>query len=148
MPRNKIQLPPRFNFSCKIPVRITDINYGGHAGNDSILSIIHEARMQFLKSIGYTELNFAGIGMIMAEVTIEFKKELFYGDTIVAHVTAGEISRIGFELFYKLETYQEIVPEKDSPAIIARTNMICYNYDQKKIVALPDEAKRNIERRS
>ena len=103
-----IGLPETFSFSCQIPVRITDINYGGHAGNDTILSIIHEARMQFLKSIGYTELHFAGVGMIMSDVSIEFKNELFYGDIVIASVIAGEISRIGFELFYKLETLRPV----------------------------------------
>src|SRR5687767_13445490 len=123
MRRLKIQLPDKFSFSCIIPVRITDINYGGHTGNDSVLSILHEARMQFLKSMGYTEMDIGGVGMIMADVSIEFKKELFYGDVITASVTAGEISRIGFELFYKLET--------GTLAVTARTGMICYDYSKK-----------------
>ena len=146
MPRSKISLPADFNFSCKIPVRITDINYGGHTGNDAVLSIIHEARMQFLRSLGYTELDFEGAGMIMGDVSIEFKKELFYGDVIVAYVTTGELSKIGFELFYKFETFQEIVPEKDSPAVVARTNMICYDYEKKKIVVVPENARIKLEK--
>jgi acyl-CoA thioesterase FadM len=80
MARIKIELPEVFPFNCQIPVRITDINYGGHAGNDTVLSIIHEARMQFLQSMGYSEMEFGGVGMIMSDVAIEFKNELFYGD--------------------------------------------------------------------
>jgi acyl-CoA thioester hydrolase len=141
MARIKIDLPENFSFSCQIPVRITDINYGGHVGNDTILSIIHEARMQFFNSFGYTEMNFAGAGMIMADLAIEFKSELFYGDVVIASVVAGEISKIGFELFYKLE--------KDSGAkkiLIskAKTGMICYDYTNKKIVAVPEEAKQKL----
>ena len=60
--------------------------------------------MQFLENMGYTEMEFAGAGMIMSDVAIEFKNELFYGDIIIASVVAGEISRIGFDLLYKLET--------------------------------------------
>ena len=63
MAKNKILVPGHFNFSCQIPVRITDINYGGHVGNDTVLSIIHEARMQFFKSMGYTEMDFGGDGL-------------------------------------------------------------------------------------
>ena len=88
MARIKIELPDTFSFSCQIPVRITDINYGGHVGNDTVLSIIHEARMQFFKKLGYTEMNFAGTGMIMADVAIEFKSELFYGDVVIASVAS------------------------------------------------------------
>jgi len=138
MARTKIQLPDHFIFSCFIPVRITDMNYGGHAGNDTILSIIHEARMQFLQSLGYTEMKLAGVGMIMSDAAIEFKSELFYGDTVIASVAAGEVSKIGFELFYKLE---KETSGKKLLVTIARTGMICYDYEKKKIAAVPEEAK-------
>ena len=140
MARIKIELPEAFPFSCHIPVRITDINYGGHAGNDTVLSIIHEARMQFLQSMGYTEMEFAGVGMIMSDVAIEFKNELFYGDILIASVVAGEISRIGFDLLYKLETLRPANGGKRILAATAKTGMICYNYEKKKIVSTPAEA--------
>jgi len=141
MARIKIELPVAFPFSCQIPVRITDINYGGHAGNDTVLSIIHEARMQFLKSMGYSEMEFAGVGMIMSDVTIEFKNELFYGDVIIASVVAGEISRIGFDLLYKLETMRPANSERKVLVAAAKTGMICYDYKKKKIVSVPTEAR-------
>lgn len=138
MARIRLQLPEIFSFTCTLPVRITDINYGGHAGNDTILSLIHEARMQFLQSLGYTEMRFAGAGMIMADVSIEFKSELFYGDLVIASVTPGELSRIGFELYYKLE--KETAGKRTAVAH-AKTSMICYDYDKKKIIPLPEEAR-------
>ncbi len=141
MARIKIALPETFSFSCKIPVRITDINYGGHVGNDTILTIVHEARMQFLASMGYTEMNFGGKGMIMADAAIEFKNELFYGDAVTVSVTANEISKIGFDLIYKLEKEAEGVKKIIA---IAKTAMICYDYDNKKIVAIPEDARKKI----
>jgi len=138
MARVKIQLPPRFAFGCKIPVRITDLNYGGHVGNDAILSIIHEARMQYLHQFGYTEMNLAGAGMIMADVAIEFKSELFYGDTVTASLVAGDISNIGFDLFYKLAKQENGVQKT---VALAKTAMICFDYEKKKIVSLPEEAR-------
>lgn len=138
MTRIKIQLPDHFSFSCAIPIRITDMNYGGHAGNDTILTIIHEARMQFLQSLGYTEMNIAGVGMIMADAAIEFKSELFYGDIVIASVAAGEVSKIGFELFYRLEKETN---DKKVLVAAAKTSMICYDYEKKKISSVPDEAK-------
>jgi acyl-CoA thioesterase FadM len=141
MARIKIDLPDNFSFTCHIPVRITDINYGGHVGNDTVLSILHEARMQFFNSFGYTEMNFAGTGMIMADVAITFKSELFYGDTVIASVAAAEISTIGFELVYQLE--KEVVGKKILVAK-AKTGMICYDYEKKKIVAVPEAGKQKL----
>ncbi|RYF84358.1 MAG: thioesterase, partial [Chitinophagaceae bacterium] len=67
MARIKINLPHSFLFNTTVPVRITDLNYGGHVGNDALLGIIHEIRMQFLKSLGYSsELEVAGSALIMS----------------------------------------------------------------------------------
>ena len=77
MARIKILLPDKFSFSTSIPIRITDLNYGGHVGNDSILSLIHEARMQFLNEFGFTEMEFGGVSLIMSDVAMEFKNEIF-----------------------------------------------------------------------
>ncbi|HEX7847664.1 MAG TPA: thioesterase family protein [Chitinophagaceae bacterium] len=141
MARIKLSLPGNFSFSTSIPIRITDLNYGNHVGNDAVLSIIHEARMQFLGHFGYTEMDFAGVGMIMSDVAIEFKNELFYGDILIASVVATEFSKAGFDLYYKLEK------ETNGKRILvaaAKTGMVCYDYDLKKIVAVPEEAKTKI----
>ena len=61
MPKSRLLLPDHFTFTMAIPVRITDLNYAGHVGNDSILSLIHEIRVQFLRHHGYSEINLAGV---------------------------------------------------------------------------------------
>ena len=141
MARIKIHLPETFSFSSQIPVRISDINYGGHVGNDSILSLIHEARLHFLKSFGYTELEFAGVGLIMADAAIEFKGEAFYGDVLKAYVAVKEISRIGFELYYKL-----VKGEDETVVAVAKTGMICFDYSKRKVTTVPEAVRRNWEK--
>ena len=134
MERIKIDLPTNFTFSTNISIRITDINYGNHLGNDSILSLIHEARMQFLSKHGYTELSIENVGLIMADSAIEYKQEVYYGEIISIHVTAAGFDRLGFDLFYKLTTVrnnQEIIVAK------AKTGMMGYDYQQKKKVSIP-----------
>ena len=134
MARIKIELPQQFTFSTKIPIRITDLNYGGHVGNDTVLSLIHEARVQFFKNFGYDELNLDGVSLIMSDAGIEFKAELFYGDVITAFVAAHNFSRVGFDLYYKLMNGETLVST-------AKTGMICYNYESKKVVSIPGKVK-------
>lgn len=107
-------------------------------GNDTVLSLLHEARMQYLHHYGYAELNLGGPGLIMSDVGIEFKHELFYGDTVKASVAIAEISKISFELYYKLE---KEVDGKTLLVATAKTGMVCYDYDKKKITAIPEEVK-------
>lgn len=145
MARIKIDLPENFSFSTEIPVRITDINYGGHAGNDTILSLIHEARMQFLKKAGYSELNFESTSLIMADVGIEFKNELFYGDTVIASVTTGDFAKVSFDIYYKLEKITGHT-ENNKKVIVAaaKTGMVCFDYEKRKITSVPEEAKEKL----
>jgi acyl-CoA thioester hydrolase len=137
MARIKIEFPEQSSFSTTIPIRITDLNYGGHVGNDTILTLIHEARVQFLKTHGYEELNFEGVSLIMSDAGIEFKAELFYGDTITAFVLATNFSRAGFDLYYKLLRNETIVA-------IAKTGMICFNYKTRKVASLPVNAQEKL----
>ena len=138
MARIKIELPQQFTFSTLLAIRITDLNYGGHVGNDTILSLIHEARIQFLKSHGYEELNLEGVGLIMSDVAIEFKSELFYGDTITVYVTTGDFTGVAFDVYYKI---QKEITGQNIVVATAKTGMVCYDYQKKKIVAIPGEAK-------
>jgi acyl-CoA thioester hydrolase len=138
MARIKVDLPDSFSFQTEIPIRITDVNYGGHVGNDTVLSLIHEARVQYLAQFGYEELKIAGIGLIMSDAGIEYKAELFYGDKIKVSVALGELSKIGFDLFYKIEKQND---DKSILVAAAKTGMICYDYARKKIAPLPDEAR-------
>jgi len=44
---------------------------------------MHEARMQFLKHHGYSELDFGGTGLIMNDVGIEFRNEYFIATSLL-----------------------------------------------------------------
>jgi YbgC/YbaW family acyl-CoA thioester hydrolase len=136
MSRVKISLPDKFLFSATIPLRITDVNYGGHVGNDSILSLIHEARMQFLKDFGLTEMEFGGVGLIMGDVAIEFKNEVFYDNALTIFVTITHFNRAGFDIFYKLIKLNN---EKEVLVAMAKTGMVCFDYTKKKIAAVPQQ---------
>ncbi|GAC1703903.1 MAG: hypothetical protein NVS9B7_02200 [Flavisolibacter sp.] len=139
MARIKIDLPEHMNYAVTIPIRITDLNYGGHVGNDKILLLIHESRIQFLASLGYSEVSFEGTSLIMGDVGIEFKREIFYADQIKIYIGAKDISRVSFDLYYKL------VKNQGQVAALAKTGMVCYNYQQKKVVTIPQNAVNKIK---
>jgi len=134
MERVRVNLPEKFSFSTRIRIRITDLNYGGHVGNDSFLSLVHEARQQFLNHLGFSELEFAGAGLIMADVAIEYKHELNYGDEILVSVSAGGFDRLGFDIYYLLEL---VTPSGNKIAGKVKTGMLCYDYSAKKKVPVP-----------
>jgi acyl-CoA thioester hydrolase len=141
MQRIKIEKTEDFTFCVDIPLRITDLNYGNHVGNDSILTLAHEARIKYLQHLGLTEKDDHGDGLIMSDAGIEFKKEIFYGDNLVIWVKAASPARVGFDLIYKFETTRN--NQKDVAAIV-KTGMICYNYKLAKVISLPDNWKEKL----
>jgi acyl-CoA thioesterase FadM len=135
MQRIKIEQPASYPFATKLRIRITDLNYGNHVGNDAFLALIHEARMQFLQWHGYSELNIGGFGLIMADAAIEFKAELHYADEVDVAVGPGGCSRVAFDLVYRIMVMRE---SGSQLAALAKTGMVLFDYETKKPVAIPD----------
>jgi acyl-CoA thioester hydrolase len=134
MARIELNLPDEFLFSTELNVRVTDVNYGNHLGNDSILSLIHEARLQFYRTLGFkNELSFEGsIGQVISDAAIVYKAEAFYGDVLVCRIAAGDFNKYGFDLYYQLTL-------KDSGKEVARakTGIVCFDYNKRKVASAP-----------
>jgi acyl-CoA thioester hydrolase len=135
MARVKLEIPVKKIFTIDIPVRITDINYGNHVGNDALVSIIHEARMQWLRTHNFTELNIGSAALIMADLSVEYKAESFYGDILNIAISIGEITKISFEIFYEVTTTRN-----DKKILIsnAKTGMVCFDYTRRKVISIPE----------
>ncbi len=132
MARVKINLPRAFPFSTEIPIRISDINYGGHLGHDSILPIVHEARLKFLASIGYSELDIEGLSYIMADAAIVYIAQAFHGQTLVIEIGVQDFTKKGCDFVYRLS-------DEETGAEVARvkTGMVFFDYRREKLVEVP-----------
>jgi acyl-CoA thioesterase FadM len=138
MARVKVDIPAHIHFETRIPIRITDLNYGGHLGNDALLSILHEARLQLLKHFGYDELQLGGASLIMADVAISYKGEGFYGDTLYIKMAFDELNKYGFDITY------HVLNQEGREVARAKTGMLCFNYRERKLMPLPEEVKAKI----
>ena len=72
----------------------------------------------------------------MSDVAIEYKDQVYYGDEVFASVAVGEITKVAFDIFYKLE--KRSANGKQSNVALAKTWMVCYDYDKKKVAAIPE----------
>jgi len=136
MNRVDITWSGRVDFSARIPLRITDINYGQHVGNDSLLSILHEARMQLLASKGFSEKDVGGCGLIMTDAAVAFKAEIFYPDTLRVDMAVVDATRGSFVIQYRVER------ESDGKDVaLAQTVMVCFDYERKRPARIPESFK-------
>jgi acyl-CoA thioester hydrolase len=132
MPRPRIDLPPEFHFRTELTIRINDVNYGGHMGNDAALSLLHEARVRMLKEEGWTELNIEGIGFMMTDATVLYKSEAFQGDDVVIEISVTDLSNAGCDF-----TYRMTQKRSGREIVRARTGVVFFDYALRKIAPVP-----------
>ena len=115
-------------------VRIGDINYGGHMGNDKALLLFHDARIRFLESIGYEEKNIGNeTGIILTEAHVYYLKEIFTYDQLYANVAVTDYSSASFTLQYT------IIRDGDGREVLkGSTRLLAYDYNKLKVVRLPE----------
>ena len=133
MARIKLEMPTVYPFRTELTVRITDINYGGHLGNANVLDLIHEARVRFLKSFGYSEIDVEGFGTIMLDSVVIYKAQAFMGDILQIEVAAGDFSRLGCDIFYRITK-----KEGGAEVVLAKTGIAVFDYANQKRVSPPE----------
>jgi len=132
MPRLKLEPLERYPFVTTVKVRITDLNYGGHLGNDTLLSLIHEARVAFLAGYGFSEKDCGGVSLILGDTAVVYKNEAFAGVELSIEVAAGEPSRSGFRLFYRVSR-----PAVNKIIALVENGMVCFDYVTRSTQRLP-----------
>ena len=138
MARIKIDIPDTSLTKISLPIRITDINYGNHLGNDALVGLLHEARVTWLNQLGWTELNIDGASIIMSDLAVQYLNEAFYGQLLEIELYSGEITAAGFELYYK-------VTVNSNNGIIniakAKTGIVFFDYSSRKVRNMPESFK-------
>ncbi len=133
MARIKLHLPEQFPFTTDIRVRISDINYGGHLGNDAVLGIVQEARVQFLSSHGFSEKDAGGAGIIMVDAVVVYRSESFYGDILTVAVAVVDLTAAGCDFVFRLTnraTGKEVAR--------AKTGIAFFDYRSHSVVPVPE----------
>ncbi|HSN16794.1 MAG TPA: thioesterase family protein [Gammaproteobacteria bacterium] len=130
MVRVEIELPARFPFSTTLEVRVGDLNYGNHVGNDQVLGLIHEARRRYIRSLGADEIGADGVGFVIADAAVVYRSQAFYGDILTIEVASDEFQSRSCTFFYRVSKAQAVVAE-------ARTGVVCFDFKAQKAVAFP-----------
>ena len=132
MPRVEISLPERFPFSTTLEVRVSDLNYGNHVGNDQMLTLVHEARRRYLRSLGADEIGADGMGFVIADAAVVYRAQAFYAEPLTVEVAAGEFQSRSCSFFYRMSKPGSVVAE-------VRTGVVCFDFKAQKAVAFPPD---------
>lgn len=131
--RFEIEVPEQFPFTTRITVRIGDINYGNHVGNDAVLRLMQDARLRFLAKRGWSELDTAGAGLIMTDAAVAYKSQARFGDELEIGVAVRDLTRTGFAFVYR------ITQAKDGTEVArGQTGMAFFDYARNRVARMPD----------
>jgi len=139
MARIRLEIPEALPFATELVVRVGDLNYGNHLGNDALLALLQEARLEFLATLGYSEMSLGGHGLIMADAAVVYKAQAFRGDRLRIAVGSGDFSGSGFDLLYRVTH-----AGTGAPVALAKTGMVLFDYEAKRPVRLSDEIRRRL----
>ncbi|MCK6628142.1 MAG: thioesterase family protein [Anaerolineae bacterium] len=132
MPRIKLHELPHYEFCYEVTLQVRDINYGGHLGNDALVGLLHEARINLLNRRGCSEMNLGDgqTGIIMADLAVNFKEEGFMLDRLQIDSHIGELSRRSFRIFHRITKGGSILA-------LAETGFVAFNYATRAIAPVP-----------
>jgi acyl-CoA thioester hydrolase len=131
MARIEIKMIEKFVFETRIKIRITDVNYAHHVGNDTFVTLINEARMRFFKNLEIPE---SDIGtLLIADLAISYKSQSFYGDELKFEIGAGEFNKYGCDIFYRVTDIKT-----GNLVILAKNGIVFFDYTKNKVTQIPD----------
>lgn len=132
MARIKLDLPEEFLFETLVEVRVTDLNYGGHLGNDRVLALLHEARARFFAAHGMSELDVDGLGILVADAVVLYRAEAFFADPLRIRIAAADFNKYGCDLLY-LATHAA----EGREIARAKTGIVFFDYAARRLSSAP-----------
>lgn len=141
MARINIEQPEHHAFSTDLDIYLTHINHAGHVDNALLLTLVSEARQRFFQSMGYSQSDVEGVGIIVADAAVQYLSEAFHGETVVVEMSALDFNKYGCDLVWR-------VRERESGRDVAKgkTGIVFFDYATRRITPVPDAFRSRAER--
>ncbi|MYM36014.1 thioesterase [Duganella sp. FT50W] len=135
MARLKLDFPDDlFIFSTQLTVRVTDINGANHLGNDSMISMISEARARFLFEYGLQETGTDGLGIIVTDLATTYKAEAHARDQLIFEVGVMDFNQYGGDIVFRITR-----PRDGTLVALAKYGFVFFNYHRREVTPMPPE---------
>ena len=142
MARLQLNFPEdQFCYFTPMSVRVTDINAANHLGNDSMISMISEARARFLFEFGVAETERDGTGIIVTDLATTYRAEAHARDQLLFEVGVMDFNKYGGDMIFRITR-----PRDRKLIAMAKSGFVFYNYKSSQVVAMPDDFRGKFDR--
>ncbi len=141
MPRVKLAEQDIYEFTFTVTLHPRDINYGGHLGNDSLVTLIGSARAQMFHSMGFSEgdLGDGKTSIIMADLVVNYRAEAFVFDKLRIDTHIGEMRSGAFRIFHRVTKNGAIIA-------LAEGGVVAFDYTIHRIGHVPEVFVKAVEK--
>ncbi|MCG6657716.1 acyl-CoA thioesterase [Halomonas campisalis] len=123
-----------------LTMRITDMNYGRHLGHDTLVSLLHEARIQAFGALGLSEWDMGGFPSVVADLAVQYQSEARWPDALVVETAIPSPQGKSLVVYHRV-----CHAEGGKPVATARLNVVLVDPAIGRPVAIPDVVQRAID---
>jgi acyl-CoA thioester hydrolase len=133
--------PP--GFVAQVPVRWSDIDMYQHVNHATMVTIMEEARVPFLKPA--FESDILEIGLLIADVRVTYKGQLRLIDSpLQVTMWTKRLRAVDFTLGYEVRSVS--ADPESKPAVIGESQLAAFNIDEQRLVRLAPHHREYLQR--
>ncbi len=130
-------------YVAPVLVRWSDIDMYQHINHATMVTILEEARIQFLREA--FEVDIRTIGLVIAEVTVTYKAQLLLTDSpLQVTVWTKRLRTVDFTLGYEVRSVHAAADSR--PAVIAETQLAAVHIEERRLVRLSPSHREYLQR--
>lgn len=130
-------------FVAPVPVRWSDIDMYQHVNHATMVTILEEARVQFLREA--FEVDILTIGLLIAEVKVTYKGQLRLVDSpLQVTMWTKRLRAVDFTLGYEVRSVNADPGSK--PAVIAESQLAAVHIEEERLVRLSPHHREYLQR--
>lgn len=121
-----------YRFSTTLEVRWRDVDALDHVNNAVYFNYLEQARLHYMRELGFLPPNATAVGVIVAEASCRFESPLKLGEQVTIRARVSEFRRTSFIFEYRIEGGDGRL------AATAQTVQVCYDYEEQRPSPIPD----------
>lgn len=130
MARVTLHFPAPVLFTHPLQLRISDINHGHHLGHDTLVSLFHDSRCQWLASHNMAEWDIDGLATVVAELVVNYRAEAFVNDTLQMELALGDIGNKSAEIYQQLRKGEKVIA-------VAKVSLVFFDIAARQSAPVP-----------
>lgn len=130
-------------FVAPVPVRWSDIDMYQHVNHATMVTLLEEARVPFLRDAFGADITTTGL--LIADVRVSYKGQLRLADSpLQVTMWVKRLRAVDFTIGYEVRAVSAVADSR--PAVIAETQLAAFHIDEQRLVRLSPQHREYLQR--